>query len=78
MAKSEVKQSTYNKSLLTEKYFDKDQPIFSKCSLCDFQVEYSFRNKKILTHILNEHGDDSNGQSTYKCQKCGKELAKLR
>ena len=27
---------------------------------------------------MNEHGDDSNGHSTYKCQKCGKELAKLR
>ena len=56
---------------------DKDQPIFSKCSLCDFQVEYSLRNKKIQNHLLNEHGD-SNGRSTYKCQKCGKELAELR
>ena len=36
---------------------DKDQPIFIKCSLCDFQVEYSLRNNKIRNHLLNEHGD---------------------
>ena len=31
---------------------DEDQPIFSKCSLCDFQVEYSLRNKKIQNHLF--------------------------
>ena len=60
-----------------EKYIDKDQPIFSKCSLCDFQVEYSLRNKKMQNHLMNEHGD-SNGRSIFKCQKCGKELTELR
>ena len=60
-----------------EKYLDKDQPIFSKCSLCDFQIEYSLRNKKMQNHLMNVHGD-SNGRSIFKCQKCGKELTELR